>query len=221
MSVAGPRAAPPRSRARRRRVSGAPGAMLVVISGPSGVGKDAVIEALRRRAELHDTHYVVTYATRSRRPGEIDGQSYHFVDGARFAAMRAAGELLEANEVHGHWYGSPRDQVAAALAAGRDAVLKIDVQGAREVRRRVPQAVLVFIVPPSPEDLEARLRGRATESDDELAVRRRDAVAELARQGDYDYIVVNETGQLDRTAARIEEIVAAEHHAHPDRRVAV
>jgi guanylate kinase len=193
----------------------------VVISGPSGVGKDAVIEALRRRPEERGTHYVVTYATRARRSGEVDGLSYRFVDPDRFAAMRAAGELLEANQVHGHWYGTPRDQVVEALGAGRDVILKIDVQGAREVRRRVPQAVLIFIVPPSPADLEARLRGRATESDDELAVRQRNAAVELARQGDYDYIVVNETGQVDRTAARIAEIIAAEHRAHPERRVTV
>jgi guanylate kinase len=193
----------------------------VVISGPSGVGKDAVIEALRRRPEERGTHYVVTYATRARRSGEVDGLSYRFVDPDRFAAMRAAGELLEANQVHGHWYGTPRDQVVEALGEGCDVILKIDVQGAREVRRRVPQAVLIFIVPPSPADLEARLRGRATESDDELAVRQRNAAVELARQGDYDYIVVNETGQVDRTAARIAEIIAAEHRAHPERRVTV
>lgn len=217
MSVAGAGA----RAVRRRRAVGAPGAMLVVISGPSGVGKDAVIEALKRRPERRDAHYVVTYTTRARRNGETDGLSYHFVTLERFAAMRAAGELLEASEVHSHWYGTPRDQVVEALVAGRDVILKIDVQGARTVRRRVRQALLIFIVPPSPEDLEARLRGRATESADELALRQRNALLELARQSDYDYIVVNETGQVDRTAARIEEIVSAEHLAHPDRRVAV
>src|SRR5207247_9824393 len=103
----------------------------------------------------------------------------------------------------------------------RDVSLQIDVQGARLVRRRVPQAVLIFIVPPSPEDLEARLRGRATESADELVVRQRDALRELARQGDYDYIVVNETGQVDRTAAHIAEIIDAERRSRPDRRVTV
>jgi len=202
-------------------VVGAPGALLVVISGPSGVGKDAVIEALRRQPELSDTDYVVTFTTRARRNGETDGVSYHFVDPARFAAMRAAGELLEASEVHGHWYGTPRDQVVDGLTRGRDVILKIDVQGARTVRRRVRQAVLIFIVPPSPEDLDARLRGRATESADELAVRQRDALRELARQGDYDHVVVNETGQVDRTAERIARIIEAEHRAHPGRRVSV
>lgn len=205
----------------RRRAIGAPGALLVVISGPSGVGKDAVIEALRRRREARATHYVVTYTTRARRAGEVEGVSYHFVDPERFSAMRAAGELLEASEVHGHWYGTPRDQVVDGLTLGRDVILKIDVQGARKVRRRVPQAVLIFMVAPSPEDLAARLRGRATESADELELRQRDALRELARQSDYDYIVVNETDQVDRAAARIEEIIEAEHRAHPDRRVTV
>jgi guanylate kinase len=205
----------------RRRAVGALGALLVVISGPSGVGKDAVIEALRHRPEARRTNHVVTYTTRARRAGEVDGVSYHFVDPERFAAMRAAGELLEASEVHGHWYGTPRDQVVDGLTLGRDVLLKIDVQGARKVRRRVPQAVLIFMVAPSPEDLAARLRGRATESADELELRQRDALRELARQSDYDYIVVNETDQVDRTAARIEEIIEAEHRAHPDRRVAV
>jgi guanylate kinase len=205
----------------RRRAVGAPGALLVVISGPSGVGKDAVIEALRRRPEARAMDYVVTYTTRARRAGELDGVSYHFVDSQRFSAMRAAGELLEASEVHGHWYGTPRDQVVEGLTLGRDVILKIDVQGARKVRRRVPQAVLIFMVAPSPEDLAARLRGRATESADELELRQRDALRELARQSDYDYIVVNETDQVDRTAARIEEIIEAEHRAHPDRRVTV
>ena len=205
----------------RRRGVGAPGALLVVISGPSGVGKDAVIEALRRRPEARAMDYVVTYTTRARRAGEVDGVSYHFVDAEHFSAMRAAGELLEASEVHGHWYGTPRDQVVDGLTLGRDVILKIDVQGARKVRRRVPQAVLIFMVAPSPEDLAARLRGRATESADELELRQRDALRELARQSDYDYIVVNETDQVDRTAARIEEIIEAEHGAHPDRRVTV
>jgi guanylate kinase len=205
----------------RRRAVGAPGALLVVISGPSGVGKDAVIEALRRRPEVRAMDYVVTYTTRARRTGELDGVSYHFVAAQRFSAMRAAGELLEASEVHGHWYGTPRDQVVEGLTLGRDVILKIDVQGARKVRRRVPQAVLIFMVAPSPEDLAARLRGRATESADELELRQRDALRELARQSDYDYIVVNETDQVDRTAARIEEIIEAEHRAHPDRRVTV
>jgi guanylate kinase len=199
----------------------APGAMLVIISGPSGVGKDTIIDALRRRAHEREYHYVVTCTTRARRPGEVDGVDYHFLSPETFAEWRAAGEFLEANEVHGNWYGTPRGQVRQALAAGRDVILKIDVQGAQVVKEKVPHALLVFIVPPSLEDLFQRLRARATETADELEIRQRNAAIELARQDDYDYVVVNETGQVERTAERIDEIMAREHERYPDRRVEV
>jgi guanylate kinase len=197
------------------------GAMLVIISGPSGVGKDTIIDALRERPHDPDYHYVVTCTTRGRRRGEVDGVDYHFLDRERFAALRAAGEFLEASEVHENWYGTPRGQVREALQAGRDVILKIDVQGARIVKSKVPGALLIFIVPPSLEDLFQRLRSRATETADELEVRQRNAAIELARQEDYDYVVTNETGQVERTAERIDEIIAEEHRAHPHRRVEV
>jgi guanylate kinase len=201
--------------------AGAPGTLLVIISGPSGVGKDTIIDALRARPRNPDYHYVVTCTTRAPRPGEVDGISYHFVSRERFLAMRAAGELLEANEVHGNWYGTPRAEVAAALSAGHDVILKIDVQGAQVVKERVSDALLIFVVPPSLEALFQRLKARATESADELETRQRNAALELARQDDYDYVVVNETGQVRWTAARIDEIIAAERHFHPGRRVVV
>jgi guanylate kinase len=197
------------------------GAMLVIISGPSGVGKDTIIDALRRRRHDPEYHYVITCTTRARRPGELDGVDYHFLDPETFAAQRAAGEFLEANEVHGNWYGTPRRQVREALAAGRDVILKIDVQGAHVVKGKVPGALLVFLIPPSLEDLFQRLRSRATETADELELRQRNAAIELARQEDYDYVVTNETGQVERTAERIDEIIAEEHRRHPDRRVEV
>jgi guanylate kinase len=197
------------------------GAMLVIISGPSGVGKDTIIDALKRRAHDPDYHYVVTCTTRAMRPGEVDGVDYHFLDRATFAAQRAAGEFLEANKVHGNWYGTPRGQVREALAAGRDVILKIDVQGAQVVKGKVPGALLIFLIPPSLEDLFHRLRSRATETADELELRQRNAAIELARQEDYDYVVTNETGQVERTAERIDEIIAEEHRTHPDRRVEV
>ena len=202
-------------------VPGAPGAMLVIISGPSGVGKDAVIDALRRRDSAHDYHYVVTCTTRPRRPGEIDGASYHFLDVDRFVALRDTGELLEANEVHGNWYGTPRAQVRDALVAGRDVILKIDVQGAQEVKENVSEAVLIFIVPPSLESLFQRLKSRATETADELEIRQRNAAIELARQEDYDYIVENRDGEVEATADRIERILADERVRRPDRQVVV
>jgi guanylate kinase len=197
------------------------GAMLVIISGPSGVGKDTIIDALRRRSHDPEYHHVVTCTTRARRAGEVDGVDYHFLDPERFADQRAAGEFLEANEVHGNWYGTPRRQVREALAAGLDVILKIDVQGAQVVKEKVPGALLIFLIPPSLEDLFQRLRSRATESADELELRQRNSAIELARQEDYDYVVTNETGQVERTAERIDRIIAEEHRKHPDRRVEV
>lgn len=204
------------------RLVGAPGALLVIISGPSGVGKDTIIDALRRRAPATpDYHHVVTCTTRAPRPGEVDGVSYQFVDEATFLRLRDAGELLEANEVHDHWYGTPRRQVGEALAAGKDVILKIDVQGARVVKDKIPDALLIFLVPPSQEALFQRLRSRATETADELELRQRNAAIELARQGDYDRVVVNETGEVDRTAAEIEAIIEQEKRRHADRRIHV
>jgi guanylate kinase len=202
-------------------MNAANGAMLVIISGPSGVGKDTIIDALKARHHEPDYHYVVTCTTRGRRPGEVDGVDYHFLDHEAFARQRAAGAFLEASQVHENWYGTPRDQVREVLAEGRDVILKIDVQGAAIVKGKVPGALLIFIVPPSLEDLFQRLRTRATETADELEVRQRNAAIELARQDDYDYVVTNETGQVERTAERIDEIIAAEHARHPQRRVEV
>jgi guanylate kinase len=197
------------------------GAILVIISGPSGVGKDTILDALKSRSHDPEYHYVVTCTTRAKRPGEIDGVDYHFLDRATFAAQRAAGGFLEANDVHGNWYGTPRSQVREALDAGRDVILKIDVQGAQVVKEKIPGALLIFLIPPSMEDLFIRLRSRATETADELELRQRNAAIELARQEDYDYVVTNETGQVERTAERIDEIIAEEHRTHPDRQVVV
>ena len=206
-------------------ILGAPGAILVIISGPSGVGKDTIIDVLRQRdvgkERVADRHYVVTMTTRAPRDGEVDGLDYHFVSRQEFLRVRAARGFLEANEVHGNWYGSPRDQVRDALRAGKDVILKIDVQGAQKVKEQVSEALLIFIIPPSHETLISRLRARATESADELELRQRDAAIELARQGDYDHVVVNETGKVEQTADRIESIIGAERAAHVGRRVRI
>ena len=199
---------------------GAAGAMVVIISGPSGVGKDTIIEALRAHHDRPDYDFIVTCTTRVPRAGETDGIHYHFISDAEFLALRAAGELLEANQVHGaHWYGTPRQAVCRALERGHHAILKIDVQGAQVVKQRVPDALLIFLVPPSLETLFSRLRSRATETADQLEVRQRDAAIELARQGDYDHVVVNETGEVERTARRVAEIIEEERARHPARRV--
>jgi guanylate kinase len=202
-------------------IEGAPGALLVIISGPSGVGKDTIIDALRARARLPEYHYVVTCTTRRPRPGEVPGVSYQFLTHDEFHALDEAGELLESADVHGNHYGTPRREVADALAAGHDVILKIDVQGAARVKARVPDALLVFIVPPSLEALFQRLRSRATETADELEIRQRNAAIELARQGDYDQVVVNEDDQVDRTAAEIEAIIEQEKRRNPDRRIRI
>ncbi len=203
----------------RERVLGAPGAALIIISGPSGVGKDTILDALRERPRDPDYHYVITCTTRSPRPGEVDGVDYHFLEPEAFADLRDRGGLLEWAEVHGNWYGTPREDVRRGLIAGRDVILKIDVQGAQKVKQAVPDALLVFVIPPSLETLFQRLRSRATETADELEIRQRNAAVELARMGDYDHVVVNETGLVDRTAERIEQIIAAQKAATPDRRI--
>jgi guanylate kinase len=197
----------------------------VIISGPSGVGKDTIIDALTRReaedGRVGERHYVITVTTRAPREGEVDGVDYHFVSRDEFLRIRADRGFLEANEVHGNWYGSPRDQVRRALAAGKDVILKIDVQGAQVVKEQVSAALLIFVIPPTLEALFQRLRSRATETADELELRQRNAAIELARQDDYDHVVVNETGQVERTAERIEGIIAEERVRHADRRVRV
>lgn len=218
----GPRDALPGEREElMEREAGAPGAMLVIISGPSGVGKDTVINALRQRPHDPEYHYIVTCTTRSRRDYEVEGVHYQFLSRAEFERLERDGEFLEANFVHANWYGTPRSQVRDALASGRHVILKIDVQGAQVVKEKVPDALLIFLVPPSLEDLFTRLRSRATETADELDVRQRNAAIELARQEDYDYVVVNETDEVAAVAARVDQIIAEEQLRHPDRRVVV
>ncbi|HET7031065.1 MAG TPA: guanylate kinase [Candidatus Limnocylindrales bacterium] len=206
-------------------IDGAPGAMLIIISGPSGVGKDTIIDELRRQERAtgreDDRQYVVTVTTRPPRPGEVDGVDYQFVSRDEFLRMRDARGFLEANEVHGNWYGSPRQPVRGALAVGKDVILKIDVQGAQVVKEQVTQALLIFVVPPTMEELFHRLRNRATETADQLELRQRNAALELARQGDYDEVVTNETGQVEETARKIEGIIARQHRLNPTRRVRV
>jgi guanylate kinase len=176
---------------------------------------------MQRRRPPYPRHYVVTVTTRARRPTEIDGVSYHFLSVDDYQRLDAAEGLLEASQVHGNWYGTPRDQVQSALKSGRDAVLKIDVQGAHKVREKVPDVLLIYVVPPSFEVLRERLLGRSTETSAELEVRLRNAEYELAQQSEYDHVVVNETDQIDTTAELIDAVIAAEHERAADRRILV
>lgn len=189
--------------------------LVVVISGPSGVGKSTIVDALRKRHP--DVTPITAVTTRPRRPAERDGEHYHFIDIQRFEQLRDSGALLESAEVHGHCYGTPRDQVERVLASGGSAILPIDPQGARSIRRLIPDALLIFLMPPSIPDLLMRLRARSSESQASLALRERNAVAEMAAAGDYDHVVVNETGRADQTAERIWEIIETESRREPER----
>ena len=190
--------------------------MLVVVSGPSGVGKSTIVaELARRRPQVVP---IVTATTRPQRPDETNGVHYHFVSQEDFEALIAEDGLLEHANNHGHWYGTPVEQVRGILAAGRDAILTISPEGARNVRRHVPDALLIFVMPPSMDDLTARLRGRGSESEASIDRRRRDAERWMAEADDYDHVVINETGRPEEAADRIWEIIQSEARREPPRR---
>lgn len=165
---------------------------LFVLSGPSGVGKSTVLTQVREL--LPGLWYSVSATTRAMRPGEVDGVNYHFVSADRFQELIATGRLLEHAYFAGNWYGTPRDPVEERLAAGEDVLLEIEVQGARQVRAAPglgPQAVLIFLAPPSVDELNRRLVGRGTEDPETIAARLAAARDELAAEPEFDHTVVN------------------------------
>jgi len=189
--------------------------MLVVLSGPSGVGKDSVLRQLKGLSR--NWHFTVTATTRSVRPGEDDGIDYLFLDRDTFHQKVRKGEFLECAEVYGNWYGVPRIQVSKALENGMDVIIKADVQGAATIKNLVPEAIFIFLMPPSHEELERRLRERKTETTPDLELRIRTAMEELYQLPLFDYVVVND--HLEAAASRIDAIVTAEKCRIPSRRV--
>jgi guanylate kinase len=188
--------------------------LLIVLSGPSGVGKDVAIARLKERG--FDIYYVVTATTRERRENEVDGRDYFFLTRAQFEETIARDGFLEWSNVYGNLYGPPIAQVREKLAEGRDVLLKIDVQGAEKVRARARDGVFIFLVPPSLDELVTRLRARRTESEAELEVRVDNAYKEMAAIEHYDYAVVNHDGQLDEAVEAIGAIITAERlRVHP------
>jgi guanylate kinase len=194
-------------------------ALLVVISGPSGVGKDSV---LNRMKELGlPFHFVVTMNTRPKRPNEIEGVDYHFVSIDQFEAMIDRSELLEHAIVYNDRKGIPRQQVKEAMTLGKDVILRIDVQGAATIRRIVPQALLIFLTASSEAELKQRLIDRHTESPEHLQTRLAAAREEMKCMSDFDYVVVNRESELDKTVADVMSIIRTEHCRVQPRRVSL
>lgn len=189
-------------------------ALLVVISGPSGVGKDSV---LNRMKELGlPFHFVVTMNTRPKRPNEIEGLDYHFVSVSQFVTLIERDELLEHAVVYGDYKGIPRQQVKDAMTSGQDVILRIDVQGAATIKRLVPQALLIFLTASSEAELIRRLIARQTEAPEHLQTRIAAAHEEMKSMQDFDYVVINRDDELDRTVADVMSIIRAEHcRVHP------
>jgi guanylate kinase len=191
--------------------------LLIVLSGPSGVGKDAVRQRMRQRRLPF--HFVVTVTTRPQRPGEVDGQDYFFVSREQFESMIARGELIEHALVYDQYKGIPKQQVLDALASGQDVIMRLDVQGAATVRRLYPAALLIFLTTRNEEELSGRLKSRKTETPETLRLRLATARQEFERLDLFDYLVVNADGHLDEAVDTISAIIQAEHHRTHPRRV--
>jgi guanylate kinase len=192
-------------------------ALLVVISGPSGVGKDAILSRMTESG--CPIERITTMTTRSRRAAERNNIDYRFVTAERFQSMVEKGELLEWAKVYGNWYGIPKEDIKSVLESGQDAIIKVDVQGATTLKKIIPQAVFVFVVAPSIEELVSRLKERKTESPAELALRLKVASEEMKQLNLFDYVVVNKPGGVDEAIANIKAIIAAEKCRIPPRRV--
>lgn len=176
---------------------------LFVVAAPSGAGKTSLVRALMRH--MPELRFSISYTTRPKRENEREGHDYHFVDKPTFERMLAAGEFLEHANVYGNFYGTSRAQVESVLAAGQNMLLEIDWQGAQQIARALPERRSIFILPPSREALEARLRGRNTDTDEVIARRLRASIEDLSHWAEFDYVVIND--DFDRATAELESIV--------------
>jgi guanylate kinase len=194
-----------------------PQPLLVVISGPSGVGKDSVVHAMKERGLPF--HFVVTTTTRPPRPEEVNGRDYFFVSKEEFAHMIENDEFFEYAIVYKDYKGNSKKQVHNALASGLDVIMRLDVQGAATVRKLAPQAVLIFLTTQSEQELVNRLKGRKSDAAEDLSLRIATAQQELKRAVEFDYVIVNADGCLDETVQTVISIIRAEHHRVDPRKV--
>jgi guanylate kinase len=194
-----------------------PHPLLVVITGPSGVGKDSIL--MRMRELGFPFHFVVTATSRPKRPGEIEGIDYHFLEFEEFERNIEQNEFLEWAQVYGHYKGIPKSEVRTAFASGKDVILRIDVQGAATIRELAPHAVFIFVAPPNMEELRRRLQWRRTEDTHQIEHRLATVPAEMEHISNFDYVVINHEDRLDEAAGQIRSIIRAEKLRVRPRRV--
>jgi guanylate kinase len=187
-----------------------PKPLLIVLSGPSGTGKDAILSLMKKAG--YPIEFITTVTTRPQRAREKNNVDYHFVSTERFQEMIEHKELLEWAKVYGNWYGVPKEPVKQALERGRDIIVKVDIQGAATIKKILPQAVFIFLVPPSMEELATRLKQRHTESPFDLGLRLKTAEEEMKQLPLFDYVVVNKQDEIELAVSAIEAIITAEKH---------
>jgi guanylate kinase len=192
--------------------------LVVVISGPSGVGKDVMIDRMIESDRL-GFHFTITNTTRDPRPGEKDGVNHFFVDVDDFVNLIAADELLEWAQVYGNYYGVPKKQVRDALDAGKHVIIRVDVQGAKRISEIIPGALLIFINPPSLDVLKKHLKDRGVDSEEEMTKRLAAANEEISQASLFDFTVTNEEGRLDDTVNSVVNIIESESQMIPPRNV--
>lgn len=194
--------------------------LLIVISGPSGVGKDAVLDAMKKH-QGSKFHFSVTATTRKQRPSELDGVDYHFLTKKQFDNLSASSGFLESANVYGKWYGVPIGPLRTALHNQKDVIVKIDVQGARTIKHLIPDVILIFLNAPSSQELERRLKERKTETLLDLERRLSTAIQEMEESEWFDHVIINQTDDIEKTVDQILKVIEAERCKVPPRSVSL